>query len=109
MFEIITSFLKSHESILLQSRQRLAVAFHENYSDTELTAFLNNLWFKNKLIISPNIENALPPERAAAILGEEYDLVVFDVRESFYPDALGIVSGVLCGGGYLIIFVTGRK
>ncbi|RDH81401.1 MAG: hypothetical protein DIZ80_15045 [endosymbiont of Galathealinum brachiosum] len=105
MFDTITSFLKTHESNLLQSQQRLAVAFHESYSENELAGFINNLWFENKLIISPKIENSLAPERAVTKLGEEYDLVVFDVRESFYPDALGIVSGVLCGGGYLIILL----
>ena len=105
MFDTITSFLKTHENYLRLTQQRMTVVFHVHNNQENLTAFIDHLWPKRKLIISPSIDNALPPERAVTSLGEEYDLVVFDVREVFNPDALGVISGVLCGGGYLVILL----
>ena len=105
MFDTIISFLKTHENYLHLTQQRMTVVFHVHNNQENLAAFIDNLWPERKLIISPSIDNALPPERAATRLGEEYDLVVFDVREIFNPDALGVISGVLCGGGYLLILL----
>lgn len=109
MFDRITSFLKTHEIDLLQTQQRMAVVFHVENNQDELLSFIDNLWFHRKLIISPYIEGALPAERAVEKLGEEYELVIFDAREVFYPDALGVVSGVLCGGGYLLILLPEKS
>jgi len=105
----ITSFLKAHISELQKSQHRIAVVIHVLDDDEQLECFINDLPYSRKLIISSVIEGALIATRSAEKLGEEYDLVVFDVRESFNPDALGVVSGVLCGGGCLLLLLPEEK
>lgn len=105
MFDLITSFIKSHEIDFQKSQQRMAVAFHVNDREEKIFFFVKNLWHKRKLIISSSLEGGLDSKAAGSKLGEEYDLVVFDARDSFEADALGVVSGVLCGGGCLIVLL----
>jgi tRNA(Met) cytidine acetyltransferase len=109
LFNVIYKILKTHEQKLLSSNQRMAVIFHATQKQDELTGFIDDLWHNRKLIISPVLSDALVPERASNKLGEEYDLVVFDARDSLSPDALGIISGVLCGGGQMIILLPEKK
>jgi len=40
---------------------------------------------------------------AKKLLGQERDAIVFDAHSGFDPDAFGVVSGVICGGGLLIL------
>ena len=40
---------------------------------------------------------------AKKLLGQERDAIVFDAHSGFDPDAFGAVSGVVCGGGLLIL------
>ena len=105
LFDNITSFLNTNIHELQSSQQRIAVVFHVSDNDEKLGRFLNNLPYSRKLIISTEIEGALNATRSAEKLGEEYDLVVFDAREIFNPDSLGVVSGVLCGGGCLLLLL----
>jgi len=105
LYKKIKLFLKAQEAVLLEANQRMAVIFHADSNNAPVDFFISDLWHKRKLIISETLENALTDNLAATRLGEEYDLVVFDVRESFNPDALGVVSGVLSGGGCLIIIL----
>jgi len=109
LYKKITLFLKSHEKMLLAAKQRMAVVFHGGDNNIPVDDFISELWHKRKLVISAVLENALVDKLAATKLGEEYDLVVFDARESFNPDALGVASGVLCGGGSLIIILPEFK
>ena len=109
MLDIITSFIKSQEINLQKSQQRMAVVCHVSNCQEELISFVKKLWHKRKLIVSSTIENALDPRLARSKLGEEFDLLVFDARESFEPDALGAVSGVLCGGGCLVVLLPDKN
>ena len=109
MLKNITLFLKEHYKALHNTQQRIAVAFHVNHKEDELDVFIQKLPHSRKLIISTEIEGAFIPARSAEKLGEEYDLVIFDARESFNPDALGVVSGVLCGGGCLLLLLPEAK
>ncbi|MCW8933265.1 MAG: GNAT family N-acetyltransferase [Gammaproteobacteria bacterium] len=109
MYKSIASFLRAHISKLQNSQQRIAVVLHVLENDKKFDNFLNDLPYSRKLIISPVIEGALIASRSAEKLGEEYDLVVFDAREIFNPDALGVVSGVLCGGGCLLLLLPEEK
>ena len=109
MFKSITSFLMKYCKELHNTQQRIAVAFHVGKEDEELDVFIQTLPFNRKLIVSNEIEGALILTRSAEKLGEEYDLVVFDARESFNSDALGVVSGVLCGGGCLLLLLPEEK
>lgn len=94
---------------LRKNQHRQVIAFHAADCETsgdagdELQLLINSLSHPRKLILSLSLKNALPPEKARTCLGEEYDLVVFDAREILNPDALGVVSGVLCGGGVLLL------
>jgi len=96
---------------LLLSRQRIAIVSHipHDISHQALTSFFKYLNCPRLLIVSSVIENAMSPDKASVKLGEEYDGVIFDARDKFEPNALGIVSGVLCGGGMLIIFLPDAK
>jgi len=40
---------------------------------------------------------------AKELLGQERDMIVFDAYSGFDPDAFGAVSGVICGGGLLVL------
>lgn len=40
---------------------------------------------------------------AKKLLGQERDVIVFDAHSGFDPDAFGVVSGVVCGGGLLVL------
>ncbi len=43
------------------------------------------------------------PRSASRYLGAEFDAVIFNSFESFNPNALGIITGTIRAGGYLII------
>ncbi len=57
------------------------------------------------LWVSDNIVNALSPKHAITKLGHEYRIIIFDCRYQFDLDALGAVSGALCGGGLLFLWM----
>ena len=105
MFTNITIFLKKHHKELQNSQQRISVVFHVKHEDKGLDFFIKKLPHERKLIVSNEMEDGLIASRAAEKLGEEYDLVVFDARELLNPDALGVVSGVICGGGCLLLLL----
>jgi len=93
------------------SRQRIVIASHISNKTTreELASFIKDLNCPELLIVSSSIENSISPEKTSLNLGEEYDGVIFDARDKFYPNALGIVSGVLRSGGMLVIFLPDKK
>ncbi len=105
MLQKLAAFLESQQKALFETQQRLAMIFHVDEEQDNLSQFIDDLSYNRKLIVSSLIKNALMPERAATKLGEEFDLVVFDARLAFIPNVLGIVAGVLCGGGSLIILL----
>ncbi len=105
MLQTLAEFLESQKKALVDTQQRLAVVFHVSESRNDLSQFIDELSYSRKLIVSSLIDNALAPERAATKLGEEFDLVVFDARVSLIPNVLGIIAGVLCGGGCLVIIL----
>ncbi len=109
MLNSIARFIESKSSSLIAKNQRNVVVFHCDENTENLNAFINKLWHRRKLVISDDLEKALSAAQASTKLGEEYDLVVFDMRYSFLPDALGVVSGVLCGGGSLIVLLPDYK
>ena len=47
--------------------------------------------------------DALPPSKAAGLLGGECDLLVIDAHGGFDADALGAAGGTLRGGGLLLL------
>jgi len=47
--------------------------------------------------------DAVSTNTAKKLLGQERDVIVFDAYSGFDPDAFGAVSGVVCGGGLLVL------
>ena len=107
MLEKIQLTINKLKPDLLLSRQRISIVSHlaDEVTHQALSSFVKSLHCSKLLIISSIIENSIPPEKASLKLGEEHDGVIFDARDRFDANALGIVSGVLCGGGLLIIFL----
>ncbi|VAW63644.1 tRNA cytosine(34) acetyltransferase [hydrothermal vent metagenome] len=107
MLSNILQFINKALIDLKINQQRILIAFHcENAVRHKAVDFFTaSLADKNTLIISNELKNAIPPARAATKLGEEYELVIFDVPDTINPDALGVVSGVLCGGGCLLLIL----
>ncbi len=57
------------------------------------------------LWISYRKENAVLPEKAAGLLGQEYLHGVFDATEGFNAEALAILAGTLKAGSWLVMMV----
>ncbi|VAW63250.1 hypothetical protein MNBD_GAMMA11-1121, partial [hydrothermal vent metagenome] len=110
MLKHILQLLNKTRIDLKKNQQRRLIAFHcEPASRQQAADFLTaSLADKNTLIISNTLKSAIPPARAATKLGEEYERVIFDVPDTINPDALGVVSGVLCGGGCLLLILPER-
>ncbi len=103
----IAEFLSQHRVALQQSRQRIAFVVHEQDGDTQQACndFVARAPAEKVLLLSSGLNGGVVPEKATMLLGEEYQLVIVDARDDIHPDALGIVSGVLVGGGCLLILL----
>jgi tRNA(Met) cytidine acetyltransferase len=55
------------------------------------------IWFGNK--------DGIPHGKAKSFLGQTIDVAVFDASEHFSPDAFGIVTGAIRGGGCLLLLL----
>lgn len=60
------------------------------------------------LIVSNNLSaydgmNLVTYKQARSLLGQEKSLVVFDVYDGIHPDALAAITGLIVGGGSLIL------
>lgn len=53
--------------------------------------------------------DVLPMSAAKTLLGQERDAIIFDAHSGFDADALGVVSGVICGGGLLFLLCPPLK
>ena len=60
------------------------------------------LWVSDKDFAS-QFEDSISYKQAASLLGQEKKLVVFDVYEAIRADALAAVTGLIIGGGRLIL------
>ena len=111
MLEQIQLTIKKLKSDLSLSRQRIVIASHVSHQMTyqEFSSFLTFLNCPELLVVSSSIENSISPDKASLKLGEEYDGVIFDARDKFDPNALGIISGVLRSAGMLIIFLPEKE
>ncbi|MGB5833670.1 MAG: GNAT family N-acetyltransferase, partial [Thiohalocapsa sp.] len=58
---------------------------------------------KTQWIGSASRQGALPPSKAALLLGGECGLLVIDAHAGFDPDSLGAAGGTLRSGGLLIL------
>ena len=70
---------------------------------TSLAGNFRVAWFGRKV---PAGIPAIPPAQATDWLGREYDALVFELRAGVHADALAIASGLLRGGGVLLLLVN---
>jgi len=92
------------------SQQRVIVAWHQAAGiSNRWQSGLSQLPYKSVLILSNNIEHAVPVKKSRQLLGREYDCVLFDAREELDLDAIGVVSGVLRGGGCLLLILPDKN
>ena len=57
-------------------------------------------WLSNRRLANADVQ---PMSAAKTLLGQERDTIVFDAHAGFDADAFGAVSGVVCGGGLLLL------
>ncbi len=64
---------------------------------------------KRMLVVSNILPLAVKPISVATILGREIDMLIYDARDAFNPDVLGVVSGALVGDGLLVLLLPPKK
>jgi len=89
----------------IESRHRYLVAVIGERAWGIETAFdllgpIKAIWISSQAIPGAN---TIESRQAPKLLGQETDSVVYDAEHQVDPDALGIVSGTIAGGGLLIL------
>ena len=104
------------------SLQRSVIIFHDDSHKQPADWFelIEQLPYLKSLIVSDDIAatavdsntdlvnsstQQLGAKKVKRLLGEEYDCVLFDARQDFDLDALGVSSGLIRGGGCLILLL----
>jgi len=64
----------------------------------------NTLWVTASKPTNSNY-TYLPHNKIRTILGCEFNLIIYDALNDFYPDAFGAVAGTLRAGGALILLL----
>lgn len=70
-------------------------------AQTLITNSPEQVWITNQPVSEPGIQ--ILPSKAASLLGTESDVLVYDAYAGFNVDALGITSGIVRGGGKIIL------
>ncbi len=65
--------------------------------------FTPSLWISPQPPIQPF--PWLPPDKLHTRLGTELDMLVFDGRDEFNPNAFAMAAGLVCGGGRLVLLL----
>ena len=60
------------------------------------------LWVSDKNS-APQVDASISYKQATSLLGQEKKLVVFDIYEGIHADALAAVTGLIVGGGSLVL------
>ena len=50
----------------------------------------------------------LPHSKIQTVLGQEFDIVIYDAQDAFYPNAFGAVSGCIRAGGLLLLLLDDK-
>lgn len=99
----IASLIKLQDQLCIQGQRRLLVlSGQSNWIHTQLIALKQGM-IGNWQTISPHWPDAIPPQKAASLLGQEFLHGVFDATEGFHTEALLMLAGTLKAGSYLII------
>lgn len=104
------------------SLQRSVIVFHDDNhkQPVDLNGFIEQLPYSKSLIVSDDIPGGIlenstsetcntvqrySTKKIKRLLGEEHDCVLFDARLGIDMDALGVVSGLIRGGGCLLLLL----
>lgn len=79
-----------------QSRRKKSLVVSDSIASFELD---------ETTVSSKNPVQQLGAKKVKRLLGEEYDCVLFDARENFELDALGVTAGLIRGGGCLLLLL----
>jgi tRNA(Met) cytidine acetyltransferase len=86
-------------------RAAVVVSGEKNWCVAQVNSFIGSQQDASVCWVSNTQPEAIAANNAASQLGKEHRLVVFDAHDDFYVDALGAISGTLCGGGLLFILL----
>lgn len=99
----IARLIKLQEQLCIQGQRRLLVlSGQSNWIHTQLIALRQGM-IGNWQTISPHWPDAIAPQKAASLLGQEFLHGIFDATEGFHTEALLMLAGTLKAGSYLII------
>lgn len=108
MLNIISEFIEQLIPALESRRHRACVAIHLDIDSVlNIESLCSVLSAEETLVLSDFIKGAESVRQARNFLGREYRCVIFDAREGIDVDALGAVSGVIRGGGVLVLVLPG--
>ncbi len=104
--EIVASFIAQLLPLLTQSGQRACIAMHVAEGEIPgLDVLAGGVLANELLVLSNTIDDATEVRQARHYLGHEYSRVIFDARDGINVDALGAISGVIKGGGILLLLL----
>lgn len=87
-------------------RRCVVIAGEQNWTRQIVDDFLGQCVNKDISWLSTNSPEkaaTIDPKKIQNILGNELDIIVFDAYSGFNPDAFGAVSGIIRGGGLLLL------
>ncbi|HGJ5865156.1 MAG TPA: tRNA(Met) cytidine acetyltransferase TmcA [Arsenophonus nasoniae] len=99
----ITSLINLQSQLSIHGQRRLLVlSGHSNWILEQLIALKQGM-IGDWQTISPHWPDAIPLQKAASLLGQEFLHGVFDATKGLHTEALLILAGTLKAGSYLII------
>lgn len=99
----IASLINLQPQLYIQGQRRLLVlSGHSNWILAQLMALKQGMIGDWKTV-SPHWPDAIPPQNAVSLLGQEFLHGVFDATSGFHTEALLMLAGTLKAGSYLIV------
>jgi tRNA(Met) cytidine acetyltransferase len=66
------------------------------------------LWVSSSLVDQSLKAIILPHHKVQTLLGREFQCIIYDARQQFYPDAFGAVAGTLRAAGLFLLLLPAR-
>lgn len=99
----IASLINLQSQLRIQGQRRLLVlSGNSNWIIEQLIALRQGI-IGDWPTISPHWPDAIPPQNAVSLLGQEFLHGVFDATKGFHTEALLMLAGTLKAGSYLIL------
>ena len=96
-----------------EARQTVVLSGNNSWGNTQVIDWLKKQNVNNKCVwVSqpPPTQNDaeftyLPHNKIQTILGQEFDVVIYNAHNGFFPDAFGAVTGTIRSGGLLLLLL----